>query len=149
MRQIAQLFKDKIILVYQVFAAFILPIKPLIVLVGLMIVFDTISGIWKAKKKKEDITSRKLSRVVSKMLLYQVALITFYALDVYIFGEFIAIVTSIPHFMTKFVAIFFVSVEFLSITENIKEVTGFSVWDNLKKVFNRIKDVKDDIEEIK
>ena len=107
------IFKTKIFLLSQIVCAFVLPIKPLIILVGLLIVLDTISGVYKAIKTKEKISSKKLSRVISKMLLYQCGLITFYILEKYLLGEFIISFSSIQFLLTKIVAVFFCSVELL------------------------------------
>ena len=45
---------DKILITL---SAFLMPIKPLMILVGLIIILDTIFGIWKCKKQGNEITS--------------------------------------------------------------------------------------------
>jgi hypothetical protein len=114
-----------------------------------MIVLDTISGIWKSVKLKQKITSNKLSSVVSKMVLYQVALITTYLLDIYIFGEFFGMFISIPHFMTKMIAMFFCTIEVISLNENIEAVYGVNFFMMFKKILRRTKEIKEEIDEIK
>lgn len=142
------LFKHNFVILIQVILAFLLPIQPLILLVTMMIVFDTISGIWKAKKLKEPITSHKLSRVISKMLLYQGALITFFLLEKYLLAEFIVLFISISFFLSKVVAIFFCGIELMSMNENIKAVKGFNLFQMFKSMLTRVKEVKEEMVDI-
>lgn len=147
-KQIFELIKSKTLIMLQVIGAFLLPIKPLILLVIMMIVLDTITGIWKAKKIGDPITSRKLSRVISKMILYQVGLITFFVLEKFLLGEFVLIFTDIPFFLTKIIAIFFCSIEVMSLNENVKAVYGLNFFQLFKQVLSRVKEVKDEINEV-
>lgn len=147
-KQIFEIFQSKAGIFINIILAFLLPIQALIVLVCLMIVLDTITGLWKAKKTKEKITSRKLSRVISKMVLYQVALITFFILDKFIFGELIGAFTSIPFLLTKVVAVFFVGVELISINENINSIYGVNLFKSFKKMLVRAKDIRKDVDDI-
>ncbi len=142
------LFKSKSAVLIQVVAAFLLPIKGLILLVGFMILLDTVTGVWKAKKIGEKITSSKLSRVISKMLLYQLGLITFFILEKYLLGEFVLLFTSLPYLLTKIVAVFFVGVELMSLNENIKVVYGQNFFQLFRSMLTRVKDTKDQITDI-
>jgi Bacteriophage holin family len=147
-KQILTLFKTHSILLIQLVCAFLLPIKILIFLVGFMIVLDTITGIWKARKRKEKITSHKLSQIISKMVLYNVGVISVFVLDKFLLGEFVLIFTSIEFFITKLVAIFFCTIELLSINENIKIIYGLNFWEIFKKLVKRVKEAKDGISDI-
>lgn len=129
--------------------AFLAPIKFLLITVGLFIVADTIVGLLKAKKIKDKITSRKLSALVSKMLLYQAAIIMFFFLDKYILDEFINLFVSIPLFLTKVVAATLATIELISINENITIVTGINFWDKFKQILNRGKTLKKEFEDVK
>lgn len=146
-KQMYLLLKKNIATFFQIIAAFLLPVKSLILLVGMMIVIDTLTGIWKAKKKGEPITSHKLSRVISKMLLYQLGLITFFVLEKYLLGEFVMIFTSIPYFLTKIVAVFFSFIEIVSINENITATYGFNFLKEFRRLVFRAKKIKKDLEE--
>lgn len=148
MKTIFTLLKTKFFLLLQIIGTFLLPIKALLIMVAMMIVIDTISGLWKAYKNHEPITSHKLSRVISKMVLYQVGVITFFILDKFMLGEFLSSFTSIQYFLTKVIAIFFCGVELISLNENIKEVYGVNFFDLFKSLLIRVKDVKNDIEDI-
>ena len=138
-----------ITLLLQVILAFLLPIKEMMFIVALMILIDTATGLYKSRKLKIPITSNRLSALISKLFLYEMCLITSFIVDKYVIGEFIGIFSNIPLFLTKVVCIFMIGVEITSITENYKAVTGFSVWDKFKQMTRRIKDVKQEIEEIK
>jgi hypothetical protein len=109
-----------------------------------MILIDTVTGVYKAKKRKEKVTSRKLSQVISKMFLYQLTVITFFLLDKYLLGEFIGKFTSIPLFLTKVSAIILASIEVVSINENFTAITGKSMWTQIKLILWRAKELNDD-----
>lgn len=141
---LAHTIKEKCQIVFATIGAFLLPIRPLLLLVGVMILVDTITGIWKAKKRKEEVTSRKLSKVISKMLLYQLCIITFFLLDKYLLGEFIGLFTSIDLFLTKVSAIILASIELVSINENFTSITGTSLWKQAKLLLARAKELNED-----
>lgn len=143
------LFKKNLDIFFKVIGAFLLPIKPLIVLVLTMIVLDTFSGIWKAKKIKEPITSSKLSRIVTKTILYVTCLIMVYALEEYILAEFVSVISSIEHTLTKLVALFLCTIEVVSLNENVQAVYGVNFFGLFKKYLIGLKQVNQDIKDIK
>jgi hypothetical protein len=136
---------DKILIIL---SAFLMPIKPLMILVGLMIFLDTLFGIWKCKKQGTKVTSKGLSAIVSKMVLYQTAVILFYALEKFMFGDFVLLFTAIPLFLTKVVAILLVGIELTSISENFEEATGISIWQKIKIMLGRVKEIKKDVNDV-
>jgi len=127
--------------------AFITPIKSLILIVGIFILLDTITGIYKSIKKKIPITSRRFSSVVSKMVLYEFSVILFFAIEKFILGDFILLFTSIPLFLTKLIAIILIGIEITSINENYKEINGISLWDRIKELLKRVKKAKSELDE--
>jgi hypothetical protein len=127
---------------------FMAPIKGILITVGAFIILDTASGIWKSIKKKVPITSRGLSAIISKMLLYQLTVITTYLLDYYILGEIIYGLFSIDQLLTKIVAMVLVFIEAQSINENYKEIRGVDLWEQFKKLLSRAKEAKDDFKDI-
>jgi hypothetical protein len=131
-----------------VLGAFLLPIKPLLILVGLCIFLDTIFGVWKCKKTGVEVNSKGLSAIISKMVLYQSAIILFFALEKYILGDFVMLFTSIHLFITKIIAILLIGIEVTSISENIKAVTGRGLWGRIRALLGRAKAIKSDIKEI-
>ena len=139
--------KSSIYAVVGIIMAFLLPIISLIIIVGIAIGIDTILGVIKAKKLKQRLTSRKLSQIVSKMALYQCALIGCFVLDKYIVGEIINLFISVPLFATKLVACTLLFIELTSILENLKSGFGFDLWSNFKKMLSRAKKVKQEFED--
>ena len=132
-----------------VVSTFFMPISGILFLIGFAIVIDTITGIWKSKKLKIPITSRKLSAIISKLMLYEVAVILFYLIDRFILNDIILVFFSIPLMLTKILALVLVSIETLSISENIKAVKGIDLWQSMKLLFARARDIKQDIDTIK
>jgi hypothetical protein len=131
-----------------VLGAFLLPIKPLLILVGLCIFLDTIFGVWKCKKTGVEVNSKGLSAIISKMVLYQSAIILFFALETYILGDFVMLFTAIHLFLTKVIATLLIGIEITSISENIKAVTGKGLWGRVKALLSRAKAVTSDIKEL-
>ena len=128
--------------------AALMPIKPLILLVGVCISLDTFFGIYRAIKQRKKITSRALSEVISKMALYEFALILFYFIDSIILNDIAKSFTPVDLFITKMVAAVLVSVEVLSILENIKLATGHDFIGMAKKTLRRGKSFKNEVEDI-
>lgn len=132
-----------------VVGAFFLPISGILFLIGFAILLDTVTGLWKAKKLKIKITSRKLSAVVSKMMLYEIAVIGFYLIDFWILNDIILKFFSVPLMLTKILSLVLVSIEVMSINENYKAVKGIDIWQGLKNLFARAKEIKNDLNEIR
>ena len=128
-----------------VIGAFFLPISGILFLIGFAIVVDTITGIWKAKKLGITITSRKLSTIISKMMLYEVAVIGFYLIDFWILNDIILKFFSVPLMLTKILSLILVSIEVMSINENYKAVKGIDIWQGMKNLFARAKEIKTDL----
>jgi len=139
------IFAKKLILIV---CAFLLPIAPVLIAVGMFIIADTIIGIWKSKKLKRDITSRKLSRVIYKMFVYQIVTITFFCLDYAIIHDFTVLMFNIDFALTKIVAIILISIEAYSIDESFKLATGKGLFERAKDLIVKYKDVKSDINEL-
>jgi len=132
-----------------VVSTFFLPITGILFLIGFAIVIDTITGVWKAKKLGMPITSRKLSAIISKLMLYEIAVILFYLIDRFILNDIILTFFSVPLMLTKILALVLVSIEVMSISENYKAVKGIDLWQAMKLLFARARDIKQDIDTIK
>lgn len=150
MKTIIATIKTKLITVLGIFLAFVAPIHGLLIAVGFAIVLDTVMGILKAKKLNgwKSITSRKLSHIISKMVLYQSAVIMFFFIDVFIMSDFISMFSKIPFFLTKMIGALLCFIELKSIDENIKIITGKSLWDRFKEMLSRGKELKEEISEL-
>jgi hypothetical protein len=129
--------------------AFLMPISGLLFLVGFVIVLDTVTGIWKSYKNKVKITSRGLSAIISKMLLYEVTVVLFYMIDTFILNNIILQFFSVDLLLTKVLALILVSIEVMSINENYKAVKGLDLWQAMKNLFARAKDIKKEVDEIR
>jgi hypothetical protein len=138
-----------IIQLLAVVSAFFLPISGILFLIGFAIAVDTITGIWKAKKLKIKITSRGLSAIVSKLFLYEVAVILTYLIDYYILNDIILQFFSVPLMLTKILSLVLVSIEAISISENYKAVKGIDIWSALKNLLQRSKEIKKDIDGVR
>lgn len=126
------------------------PIHGILIAVGSSIMLDTFTGVFKSIKINgwSSIKSRKLSQVISKMLLYEVCILFLYMIDKFILNEFIFKWLSVDYMFTKVCAILLIFVELTSIKENIQEAYNIKIWDMLKGAFLRAKEVKDNINEI-
>ena len=131
--------------------AFFLPISGILIMIGVLICIDTLTGIWKAKKLKEKISSRKLSAIISKLALYEVTVIMFFLIDRFILNDIILTFFSVPFMLTKIVSLVLASIEVMSINENYKVISNknLDLWQSMKLLFARAKDINDDIKKIK
>lgn len=109
--------------------AILTPVKALLLTIGFLIAVDFIFGIWRAKKCGEKITSRKMSNTVSKMILYNLSIISVYLLNKYI------IETGLP--LEKIAAGLIGIVEFKSISESLETMTGIDIYSKLKSILGR------------
>ena len=141
--------QSKLLTLISICFAFFLPISGILLMIGLLIIIDTITGIWKAKKLGEKITSRKLSSIISKLALYEVTVIMFFLIDRFILNDIILTFFSVPFMLTKVVALVLSSIEVMSINENYKAVKSIDLWQSMKLLFARAKDIKDDLNKIR
>ncbi len=128
--------------------SFFLPIVGILILIAASVILDTITGIWKAKKLKQPITSRRLSAIISKILLYEATVMLFFAMDKFLLNDIVMQFFSIDLLTTKILALTIVSIEVISINENYKQVKGIDLWASLKNLFARAKEVTSDFKNI-
>ena len=141
--------QKSIIQILAVIGSFFLPISGILFLIGFAILVDTLTGIWKSKKLGVPITSRKLSAIVSKLFLYEVAVIGFYLIDYYILNDIILTFFSVPLMLTKILSLVLCSIEVISISENYKAVKGIDIWSAFKNLLQRSKEIKNDIDGVR
>lgn len=120
------LYASGLKLAYIVFAI-LAPIHSLMIATGCLIIIDLITGVWRAIKAKERVTSNKLRRTLSKIVSYQLCLITAFILETYI-------VQGVP--FIKITAGLVSLTEGKSIFENLHKITGINILSSLKKFFN-------------
>ena len=133
---------------FAIVSSFFLPISGILILIGVSVIVDTITGVWKSKKLGTPITSRKLSAVISKILLYEVTIMLFYLIDYFIINDIVLTFFSVELLITKILALVLVSIELISLNENIKAVKGIDLWTSLKNLFARAKEVTQDFKDI-
>lgn len=94
-------------------------------IMGLLIMFDTVTGIWGAIKKGgvQEITSRKLGRIITKLVLYPMAIGAAWLMQ--------KLVPEIP--FIKVTLGILATIEGKSIFENISKILGYDLIDRLKK----------------
>lgn len=141
--------KTFFIYIFTTLLLFFAPIQGLLISVATAIALDTIFGIAKAIKTKDKITSRKLSNIVSKFVLYQAAVLLIFTIDIFLLGEFFKMWFSIPFFFTKVVTIVLIFVEAVSVKENFEEAFSVNIFRMLKKFLKRGIDIKEDIDVLK
>ena len=128
-----------------------MPIYGLLVAVGMAIVLDTITGVFKSIKLKgwSSIRSRTLSNIVSKMMLYEICILFLFVMDKYVLNEFIKHAFGFEFMFTKICAILLMFIELVSVKENIEEAFKIDIWRLLKKALNRAKEINSDIQKMK
>jgi len=141
--------QKEILTLTSIIFAFFLPISGILIMIGVLIAIDTFTGIWKAKKLKEKISSRKLSGIISKLALYEITVIMFFLIDRFILNDIMLTFFSVPFMLTKVTALVLASIEVLSINENYKVVKGIDLWQSMKLLFSRAKEIKEDLNKIK
>lgn len=142
MRQLSYIFSALLVL----FA----PIQGILIAVGAAIMLDTFTGVFKSIKTKgwSSIRSRRLSNIVSKMLLYEICVLFLFLIDKFVLNEFMGKWFEIDYMFTKICGILIVFIELTSIKENIEEAFNINIWKMLKDALLRAKDIRKDIDEI-
>jgi len=110
----------------------LLPIKELMLTIGFLVFADLVVGLWKAMKLKQRIRSRRMSDTVTKLLLYQLAIISSFLIEKYVITEMLPI--------AKLVGTVIAIIEFKSIIESIEAVTKQDIWSRIKALIGRKSD---------
>ncbi len=114
--------------------AMLLPIHGLMLGVGVLIFADTVTGITKAFRKRRKISSRRGRATIGKFLIYQLVVISGFALD--------RLAENDTPLIAKALAIAIGLTEMKSIAENVKEITGLDIYQIVMEKFKP----KDDTE---
>lgn len=114
--------------------AVLAPIQPLLLAVGFLIAIDFVSGVWRAVKTKEKITSNGFRRTVTKMVAYNMAVISGYVLQKYMLDDVLPV--------AKLVASVIGITELKSVLENLRLITGLDLWAALANKLNPTKDIE-------
>jgi uncharacterized membrane protein YfcA len=116
--------------------AILAPIHTVMATVAVLIALDLVSGIWAALKRKEIITSAVLRRTVSKMIAYQLAVISGFLVEQFLLQG------SIP--VIKLIASAIGLVEMKSILENADAINQQPLFAALIKKFGSDNEPKKD-----
>lgn len=100
--------------------AVLAPIHSIILVTGILIVLDFITGIWAAYKREEKIKSARMRDSVTKMVIFQVAVISGFLMEKYLLDN------SVP--VSKIVAGVIAATEGLSLFENLNTISGKNVF---------------------
>lgn len=96
--------------------AILAPAKALLLSVGFLIIADLITGIWAAYKRGEKIKSSAMRRTVSKLVIYNLAVISGFLVETYMLENIFPV--------SKIVASVIGLVELKSILENANSILG-------------------------
>lgn len=113
------------------------PIQAIMLSVGFLIFADLITGIWAALKRGEKVSSAAMRRTVSKMVIYQLAVIGAFVLETHLMGGLLPV--------TKIVAGVIGLVEFKSMLENSSAIVGGDVFKLIMKKIGSENDKLNDI----
>ena len=118
-------------------AMFLLTVEPALWAIGMLIFADTLTGIWKTVYKFgwEAFDSRKLGRVLAKIILYPLALLLAYDCEH-------ILAPSIPWLYVTMGIIAMVEVK--SIFENIGIILGYDLWQKIKDAIWKAKKDEDE-----
>jgi hypothetical protein len=103
--------------------AILAPIHAVMAVVGILIAADFVTGIWAARKRSEKITSAAMRNTLTKMAIYQTAVVTGFLLGHFIMDDVIPV--------AKLVAAVIGTVEFKSLLENANTILGVDIFKEL------------------
>lgn len=122
--------KEKLLLITAACWAVIAPIHTLVYAVLVLVGVDLLTGLWKAHRTKETISSRRLRESLAKTIGYMLALIAGFACD--------RILGTDDPTIARVAGISVALIELTSVAENLKAV-GIDV---LGTVIDRLKPIK-------
>ena len=133
------------------FLLLFVPIHGLLIAVGTAIILDTFTGVFKSIKLYgwKSVKSRKLSNIVSKMMLYEICILLLFVMDKFVLNEFVKHAFGFDFMFTKICSILLMFIELVSVKENIEEAFKIDIWKMVKGALNRAKEIRSDIKDIK
>lgn len=108
------------------------PIKAVILVTGLLIFADLITGILAARKKGQKITSAGLRRTVTKIFIYNAAIMLGFLAETYMLDGFIPV--------SKIASGLIAVVELASLYENLNVLHGSNIF---KQLIDRLGSIND------
>ena len=112
------------------------PIKAVILVTGLLIFADLVTGILAARKKGQKITSAGIRSTVTKVFVYNAAIMLGFLAETYMLDGFIPI--------SKIASGLIAVVEMASLLENLNTINGSPIFKSLIEKLGSINDNKED-----
>lgn len=112
--------KNWIINAFVAAVAVLSPVHSVLIVVGILIILDMITGVWAAYKKGEKIKSARLRDSISKFIIFQIAVISAFLLEKYLLDDLLP--------ASKIVAGIIGATEGLSLFENLNVISGKNVF---------------------
>jgi hypothetical protein len=107
-------------------ASFFAELQPILWAIGFLIMTDTGLAVWSTLKYngRKSVTSRKFGRIITKLILYPLAIIVAKVAEEYLAPDipWLKVTTGIV-----------ATIEVKSIFENMNKLLGFDIWDRIKK----------------
>lgn len=119
------------------FTVMFMPVVPAIMWLGAFVAIDFLTGLWKAKKLKEPIQSKKMANSITKVVMYFLAIICSRVMET----QFLP-VGLLPFTITQACIGFISVIEFKSIMENISTILEMPLWAFIKEKLNGMRDNK-------
>ena len=114
---------------------YLVPTYEMIGVIQFLLTIDFITGIWKAKKSNEVLTSKRMADSITKVILYAVGVIVMYVLQHHIAKDVINV-------MFLFAALVCTR-ETKSIIVNIEVITNTKIWFFIKdQIISLVKKIK-------
>jgi phage-related holin len=110
------------------------PIKALLLVTGILIFSDLISGILAARKKGQKISSAGMRRTITKVAVYNAAIMLGFLTEKYMLDGFLP--------LSKIASGLISVVEFKSILENLDSINGNPIFKSLIEKLGSINDDK-------
>ena len=128
--------------------SFLLPIKGFLLAVGLMVLLDTIVGIYTTIKLngRKSYQSTKLFNFVVKSFFYGSTICIMYVIDYFLIG--VGGFFGISLISSKVVSIIFIYIELKSIDESSQKLDNPPFYVMIKNLFTKLKSLKRDLNEI-
>ncbi|MBC6111180.1 phage holin family protein [Pedobacter fastidiosus] len=100
------------------------PTHSSLLVITIFVIIDFITGVWKARRNKQDVTSKMMRVSIGKAVAYMIAILIAHLFE-------LTFASALP-FM-RMVAFFIASAEIKSIYENLGEITGLDFWTFIKE----------------
>lgn len=122
------------------------PIKGFLILMGFMVLADTVFAMWVAHKMNQKLTSSKFFNIAPKIFFYLGSIMLAYGCDYLFVGA--GPVMGINMLGTKVISFAFISNEVKSINETYIKRFGKSLYETIKEYLSVLKRLKKDIEDL-